>query len=167
MLGPRLRAYENGYIASSTSPGHQRLLELARVAGVSRAFTLSVKLDLYSLLRSSRGQDGVDGLTARDIATRLGLRADAGFRGVTDWLDLLVSIGLLNRTGGTYTNTFTNSDAAVEDDSDARAATTSPVLYSNTKEADIYLAKQSLEYMGGHAVLYHDRCGHASRLECN
>lgn len=58
MLGPRLRAYENGYIASSISPGNQRLLELARIAGVSRAFTLSVKLDLYTFLRASRADKG-------------------------------------------------------------------------------------------------------------
>eukprot|EP00878_Enallax_costatus_P024191 GHUV01025794.1.p1 GENE.GHUV01025794.1~~GHUV01025794.1.p1 ORF type:complete len:175 (+),score=21.89 GHUV01025794.1:352-876(+) len=164
MLGPRLRGYENCYIASSTSPGHQRLLELAYVSGVSRAFTLSVKLDLYTLLRSSREKEGVEGLTAADVAARLGLKADASFRGVTDWLDLLVSLGLLDRKGGSNPNTVTDSTADSEDDKDAApTASSSPALYSNTTEADTYLAKQSPDYMGGHAVLYHDRCVYVGR----
>lgn len=47
-----------------------------------------------------------------------------------------------------------------EDDgthSASAAAAAAPALYSNTAEADIYLAKQSPDYMGGHAMLYHDR----------
>lgn len=32
------------------------------------------------------------------------------------------------------------------------------LLYSNSPEADTYLTLQSPDYMGGHAVLYHDRC---------
>lgn len=60
-LGPQLRPDENGYIASLIAPGYQRLQELARVAGVSRAFTLSVKLDLYTLLRTARDKEGAMG----------------------------------------------------------------------------------------------------------
>jgi hypothetical protein len=29
--------------------------------------------------------------------------------------------------------------------------------YSNSADADMYLSKQSEAYMGGHAILYHDR----------
>jgi hypothetical protein len=32
-------------------------------------------------------------------------------------------------------------------------------VYSNSSDAEQYLCKQSPGYMGGHAVLYHDRCG--------
>lgn len=30
--------------------------------------------------------------------------------------------------------------------------------YANSADAGIYLAKQSPDCMGGHAILYHDRC---------
>lgn len=30
--------------------------------------------------------------------------------------------------------------------------------YSNSADADEHLSKQSEAYMGGHAILYHDRC---------
>lgn len=58
MLGASLRSNGNTYIASDESPGYQRYQELARIAGVSRAFTLSVKLGLYTLLRDVQDKTG-------------------------------------------------------------------------------------------------------------
>lgn len=39
------------------------------------------------------------GLTADEIAAELKLKTTPGFRGVTDWLDVLVSLDTLQRTG--------------------------------------------------------------------
>lgn len=219
MLGSLLHRDDNTYTVKTTAPAHQRYLELARVTGVSRAFTLSVKLGLYTLLRDVKEKEGAPtrhliwyfslvasmswlaphrrrqespaalqhqcdasaavqkcgnpsiqltpgcnmpaqlrqqasnmtethaeksfsrvihhmyhcmlcrlhqqdlhwgslalcrslppslsllcpaglaGLTSQQIAARLGLKCDPGFRGVTDWLDLLVSLSNLDRTG--------------------------------------------------------------------
>jgi hypothetical protein len=41
----------------------------------------------------------LQGLTSLQIAERLGLQRAAGFRGVTDWLDVLVSLDNLIRSG--------------------------------------------------------------------
>jgi hypothetical protein len=57
MLGS-LQQRKNSYIANDDSPAYQRYQELARVAGVSRAFTLSVKLGLYTLLRDAKEKEG-------------------------------------------------------------------------------------------------------------
>jgi hypothetical protein len=57
MLGS-LQQLSNSYIANDDSPACQRYQELARVAGVSRAFTLSVKLGLYTLLREAKEKEG-------------------------------------------------------------------------------------------------------------
>jgi hypothetical protein len=35
-------------------------------------------------------------------------------------------------------------------------------LYSSSADAEVYLAQQSPDYMGGHAILCHDRCAAAS-----
>lgn len=35
-------------------------------------------------------------------------------------------------------------------------------MYSNTADAATFLSKQSKDYMGGHAVLYNDRCAAAA-----
>ncbi|KAF6250908.1 O-methyltransferase-domain-containing protein [Scenedesmus sp. NREL 46B-D3] len=133
MLGS-MQQPENSYIASSNSPAYQRYQELARVAGISRAFTLSVKLGLYTLLRDAKEKEGLPGLSSQQVAQRLGLQRSAGFRGVTDWLDVLASLHNLRRGGS-------GADA----------------LYSNSADAEQYLSSQSPDYMGGHAVLYHDR----------
>jgi hypothetical protein len=57
MLGS-LHQISNSYIADQEAPAYQRYQELARVAGVSRAFTLSVKLGLYTLLRDAKETEG-------------------------------------------------------------------------------------------------------------
>ncbi|WIA41050.1 hypothetical protein OEZ86_004686 [Tetradesmus obliquus] len=133
MLGS-LQQRDNSYITNSESPAYQRYQELARVAGVSRAFTLSVKLGLYTLLQNAKDTEGLPGLSSQQVAQRLGLQTAPGFRGVSDWLDVLVSLDNLLRSGK-------GPDA----------------VYSNSADAQRYLCKQRPEYMGGHALLYHDR----------
>jgi hypothetical protein len=58
---------------------------------------------LYSLLAyhllAVAVMSGLQGLTSLQIAERLGLQHTAGFRGVTDWLDVLVSLDNLTRSG--------------------------------------------------------------------
>jgi hypothetical protein len=61
MLGS-VHQSSNSYIAKDESPAYQRYQELARVAGVSRAFTLSVKLGLYTLLRDAKEKEGAQSL---------------------------------------------------------------------------------------------------------
>jgi hypothetical protein len=69
MLGS-LHQRDNDYIANSVSPAYQRYQELARVAGVSRAFTLSVKLGLYTLLHDVKHNEGeFVGVTDQAIVT--------------------------------------------------------------------------------------------------
>ncbi len=74
--------------------------DLARILGISRAFkaskalNLSAKLGLYTLLAQHP-----DGLTWQEVASHLGWRAHEGFRGVSDFLDLLLSISMLLREG--------------------------------------------------------------------
>ncbi len=59
------------------------------------ALNLSAKLDLYSLLDRTPG----GGMTWPEIAKALSLKNHPSFRGVQDWLDLLVSIDTLTREG--------------------------------------------------------------------
>ena len=102
--------------ASSVDAGSS---ELSRILGISRAFkaskalNLSAKLGLYTLL--SQHQQGLHlppvgdgaatedhagpGLTWKEIAMHMGWRAHEGFRGATDFLDLLVTLGMLYRVG--------------------------------------------------------------------
>lgn len=119
------------------------------------------------------------GLSAADIAQRLQLRG--GLRGVTDWLDVLVSLDVLQRSGevvllrvsflqepcsgmrwhqrhAAHQALGTTARASVR----PQAGDGPAALYSNSTEADSFLAKQSTEYIGGHAVLYHDRHGQAA-----
>jgi hypothetical protein len=55
---------------------------------------LQVKLGLYTLLHEQNG-----GLTAAEISQRLQLNTQTGFRGVRDWLDVLVTLDTLQRAG--------------------------------------------------------------------
>jgi hypothetical protein len=71
MLGS-LQLRSNTYIANNSSPAYQRYQELARVAGVSRAFTLSVKLGLYTLLQDVKDKEGKrkQGMTSSAVQLR-------------------------------------------------------------------------------------------------
>ncbi|KAG1668610.1 hypothetical protein FOA52_001479 [Chlamydomonas sp. UWO 241] len=76
-----------------------RLLGLSRAFAASKALNLSAKLDVYGLLANHP-----NGLTWVEVAAALGLQQGHGFRGVVDFLDLLVSLQTLKRTGGRYSN---------------------------------------------------------------
>lgn len=58
MLGLHLQQASNSYTSTVDSPACQRFQELARVGGLSRAFTLAVKLHLYTVLREQREKHG-------------------------------------------------------------------------------------------------------------
>ena len=89
-----------------------RILSICRAYKTSKALNLSCKLGLYTLLEQPQdkpliddrisGDDGEhrrSGLTWREIAMRMGWRTHEGFRGAMDFLDLLVSIRMLERLG--------------------------------------------------------------------
>ncbi len=59
MLGALLHRGDNTYIANDSSPGFMRFQELARIAGISRAFTLSAKLGLCTMLREATEEEGM------------------------------------------------------------------------------------------------------------
>ncbi|HEY5990051.1 MAG TPA: methyltransferase dimerization domain-containing protein, partial [Streptosporangiaceae bacterium] len=60
----------------------------------SKALLSAVELDLFTTLAEGS-------LTGETLTAKLGLQ----HRGSTDWLDALVSLGMLERTGGEYANT--------------------------------------------------------------
>jgi hypothetical protein len=83
-------------MAAAPPPGVEGILYWSRAFEVSRAVGVAAKLGLFTALSSS----GSPGLTAQEVGQALSLCQAPGFRGTADWLDLLVSIGLLLRQGG-------------------------------------------------------------------
>jgi hypothetical protein len=79
--------------------GVEGILYWSRAFEVSRAVGVAAKLNLFSALHGATSS-GTAGLSASEVAAALGLCQAPGFRGTTDWLDLLTSIGLLQRQGG-------------------------------------------------------------------
>ena len=71
-----------------------RLLSLSRAYKASKALNLSAKLGIYTLLASCP-----NGMTWMEISKHMGWRCHTGFRGSADFLDLLVSVGTLQREG--------------------------------------------------------------------
>ena len=53
MLGSLL-GVGNGYVSNATSPAFQRFQELGRICGITRSYTLSVKLGLYTMIKEAR-----------------------------------------------------------------------------------------------------------------
>lgn len=78
---------------SNDTPTPDALLQLGLGFWASKALLTAVELDLFSVLAERR-------LTAPELCERLGLQR----RGTRDWLDALVSLGVLERSGGTYAN---------------------------------------------------------------
>lgn len=84
----------------SCPPGPPDPSPLAHILAVSRAFTaskalnLAAKLGIFSIL-----DQAPQGLTWQAAARALDCQAYEGFRGMTDLLDLLVSLGMLQRDG--------------------------------------------------------------------
>ncbi|GAX76974.1 hypothetical protein CEUSTIGMA_g4421.t1 [Chlamydomonas eustigma] len=117
--------------------------ELARLLGISHSFktsktlNLSAKLGIYTLLHEHPG-----GLSWKDIADRIALKKKDAFRGVSDFLDLLVSIRTLERHGN--------------DPNTAR--------YTKHPTAAAFLVQTSEDYCGGVMKLNNDRS--YALLEC-
>jgi precorrin-6B methylase 2 len=78
---------------SDRNPTPDALLQLGLGFWASKALLTAVELDLVGLLAERPH-------TAMELMTCLGLQA----RGTRDWLDALVSMGVLERSGDTYAN---------------------------------------------------------------
>jgi hypothetical protein len=94
--------------------GKSRILEAMRGLHINHTLRAAVKLEFFSLLEKKP-------LTGGEIKIQLKLNG----RGLYDFLDVLVSLGLLDRDG---------------DGKDAR--------YSNTEEVSLFLVKGSPHYIG-------------------
>jgi hypothetical protein len=70
------------------------IMQLGLAFWGSKALLSAIELDLFTTLAQGP-------LTAKDLAAKLGLQP----RGTTDWLDALVSLGMLERTVDEYANT--------------------------------------------------------------
>src|SRR5262249_60251078 len=79
---------------TNKQPVPDAILHLGLAFWGSKALLTAVELGLFTTL--ARGP-----LTSKELAADLGLQA----RGTTDWLDALVSLGMLNRASDQYTNT--------------------------------------------------------------
>jgi len=79
---------------TNEQPTPDGLLQLGLAFWGSKALLSAVELGLFTTL--ARGP-----LTGKALAAELGLQR----RGTTDWLDALVSLGMLDRIGGEYANT--------------------------------------------------------------
>ena len=79
---------------TNKQPVPDAILQLGLAFWGSKALLSAVELGLFTTL--AHGPMTADALTAK-----LGLQQ----RGTTDWLDALVSLGMLNRDGGEYANT--------------------------------------------------------------
>jgi len=79
---------------TNKQPVPDAIMQLGLAFWGSKALLSAVELDLFSTL--ARGP-----LTGRALMAKLGLQA----RGTTDWLDALVSLGMLNRSADEYANT--------------------------------------------------------------
>jgi Dimerisation domain len=79
---------------SNEHPTPEAIMQLTRAYAGSKALVSAVELGLLTTL--------VDGpLTSEALMAKLGLQP----RGTTDWLDALVSLGILERDGDLYANT--------------------------------------------------------------
>jgi hypothetical protein len=79
---------------SNKQPVPDAIMQLGLAFWGSKALLSAVELDLFTTL--ARGP-----LTGTTLTAKLGLQP----RGTTDWLDALVSLGMLKRTGDHYANT--------------------------------------------------------------
>lgn len=119
----------NGDVTFPKVAGLPDILAYSRMFKVSAALNTAAKLDLFTTL-SHHPQ----GATLGELVSAVGLCPSPGFRGLVDWLDLLVSVGCLTRTG---------------EGDEAR--------YDNTEVAGTYLVRGRPQYMGGILSLNADR----------
>jgi hypothetical protein len=99
---------------SNEHPAPDAIMQLTRAYAGSKALVSAVELELFTTLA-----DGP--LTGEALRAKLGLQS----RGATDWLDALVSLGMLDRDGD---------------------------LYANTAATDLYLDRAKPTYVGGMVV---------------
>jgi O-methyltransferase/methyltransferase family protein len=79
---------------TNRQPVPDAILQLGLAFWGSKALLTAVELGLFTALANGP-------LTAESLTAKLGLQP----RGTTDWLDALVSLGMLNRAGDQYANT--------------------------------------------------------------
>jgi hypothetical protein len=79
---------------SNEHPAPDAIMQLKRAYAGSKALVSAVELELFTTLA-----DGP--LAGEALRAKLGLQS----RGATDWLDALVSVGMLDRDGDLYANT--------------------------------------------------------------
>ena len=79
---------------TNKQPVPDAILQLGLAFWGSKALLSAVELDLFTTLAHGP-------LTGETLTAKLGLQP----RGTMDWLDALVSLGMLNRSGGGYSNT--------------------------------------------------------------
>jgi len=79
---------------TNTQPVPDAIMQLGLAFWGSKALLSAVELDLFTTLANGP-------LTGEELTAKLGLQS----RGTADWLDALVSLGMLNRSGGEYANT--------------------------------------------------------------
>jgi precorrin-6B methylase 2 len=106
---------DTGAPTTSAAPSPDHILQVGFGFWASKTLLSAVELDLFSMLAD-------DGMTAGQIADEIGLHD----RSRNDFLDALVSLGLLARDG---------NDATAQ--------------YRNTSDTALFLAKQSPAYLGG------------------
>ena len=80
-------------VMTNKQPGPDAIMQLGLAFWGSKALLSAVELDLFTTL--ARGP-----LTGEMLTAKLGLQP----RGTTDWLDALVSLGMLKRAGDQYAN---------------------------------------------------------------
>ncbi|HVZ57758.1 MAG TPA: methyltransferase [Chitinophagaceae bacterium] len=99
------------------TPTPSRIMQIGMGFWASKALLTAVQFDLFTRLAPNP-------LSAREIREELGLRCSE--RHVFDWLDSLVTLGLLQRTG-----------------------LWSTARYANAEDTDLFLDKNKRSYMGG------------------
>jgi hypothetical protein len=110
-----MKPVEDGTNASQTSPSPEHILQIGMGFWASKTLLSAVELNLFTAL-------GTGPMTAAEVAERIGLHP----RSQTDFLDALVSLGLLDRDG---------------DGNGAR--------YRNTTDTATFLDRASPAYLGG------------------
>jgi hypothetical protein len=120
--------------SAETSPGPARILQIGMGFWPAKVLLTAVKSGLFGLL-------GTSPLTGKEIKEKLGFHTTD--RHVFDWLDALVSMGLLQRLG------------LLEE-----------AVYSNADESSLFLDKKSPQYVGGMLEMADNRLyGHWGNLE--
>ncbi len=123
MAGAEIEGFPMTSMITDPQPTPERILQVGMGFWASKTLLSAVELELFTLLSGAE-------LSGDDIAGKLGLHDRSRY----DFLDALVALGLLDRTG--------NGTTAV---------------YSNTNETALFLDKSSPAYLGGILEMANDR----------